>query len=150
MLLEGRLDVVVDPGRSQPSLRAALEDADSRLRWQVVASPADAVVLQGAAHAVVGHGAVLKANAAASAEASGEERAELLGPAVRVLRPAGLSEVSIRPERVHDRIDVAGVQRLLVATDDITGMDVAGLEDGGSDVASSVDGPLAAVGAEHH
>lgn len=43
-----------------------LVDPDSRLRWQVVPAPADAVVFQGAAHPVVGHGTVQKADAAAA------------------------------------------------------------------------------------
>ena len=66
----------------QQSVRAAFVDTEPRLRRQVVAAPADAVVLQDAAHAVVGHGAVLQADAAAGAEAPGEVRAELSGAAV--------------------------------------------------------------------
>ena len=65
-VLHGSFDVVVDAGRSQQSVRAALVDPDSRLRWQVVPAPAYAVVFQGPAHPVVGHGTVLKAEAVAA------------------------------------------------------------------------------------
>jgi hypothetical protein len=80
---------------------AALIDADPRLRRQVVAAPADTVVLQSAAHAVVGHGAVLKADAAACAEALGKERAQRDGAAVGVVRAEGAAEVPIRREGDH-------------------------------------------------
>ena len=115
-----------------------------------MAAPADAVVFQGAAHAVVGHGAVLEADAAACAEARGEERAELRGAAVGVVRADGLAEVPVRRERAHYRFGVTSVQRGLVAADDITGVGVPGLEYRRPDVAPPVDRPLAAVGAEHH
>ena len=115
-----------------------------------MAAPADAVVLQGAAHAVVGHGAVLQADAAARAEAPGEERAQLSGAAVRVVRADRLAEVPVRREGAHDRFGVTGVQRGLVAADDVTGAGRPGLEDRRPDVAPPVDRPLAAVGAEHH
>jgi len=64
---EGCLDIVVDASRGQQSVRAALIDAESRLGRQVVAAPANTVVLQSAAHAVVGYRAVLEADAAACA-----------------------------------------------------------------------------------
>ena len=97
--LVGRFDVVVDAGRREQPVLAAFVDADSRLGRQLVAAPADAVVLHGAAHAVVGHRAVLQADTAAGAEALGEERAELIGAAVGVLRAAGLPEVPVRRRR---------------------------------------------------
>src|SRR5438477_386578 len=77
---------------------ATLIDAESRLRRQVVAAPADAVVFQRAAHAVVGHRAVLQADAAAGAETSGEERAQRGGAAVGVVRAEGAAEVPIGGE----------------------------------------------------
>ena len=86
----GRLDVVVDAGRGKQSVRAALVDPDSRLGRELVATPADAVVFHGAAHTVVGRGAVLQVDAAACAEVSGEERAELGAAAVGVVRADGL------------------------------------------------------------
>ena len=137
-------------GRSQQSVRTALVDPDSRLRRQVVAAPADAVVFQRAAHAVVGHGAVLQADAAACAEAHGEERAELRGAAVVVVRADGLAEVPVGREGAHYRFRVTSVQRGLVAAHDVSGAGEPGLEDGRPEVAPSVDRPLAAVGAEHH
>jgi hypothetical protein len=49
----------------QPAARRdAFVDAESGLGRQVMAAPADAVVFHGAAHAVVGHGAVLQTDAA--------------------------------------------------------------------------------------
>src|SRR4051812_44047387 len=144
--LDGCFDVVVDAGRSQQSVRAALVDPDSRLGRQVVAAPADAVEFQGATHPVVGHGAVLEADAAACAERRCEERAELSGTAVGVVRADGLAEVPIRRERVHYRVGVTSVQRVMVAPDDITGVGMPGPEYGRPDLAPSVDRPLAAVG----
>src|SRR4029077_13754056 len=52
--LYGCFHVVVRAGRVEQPVRAALEDTESRLGRQVAAAPADEVVLQGAAHAVVG------------------------------------------------------------------------------------------------
>jgi hypothetical protein len=73
-------DVVVDADRGQQSVRAAFVDPDSRLRLQVVTAPVDAVVFQGAAHAVVGHGAVLEPDAAACAEALVKKERSALAP----------------------------------------------------------------------
>src|SRR6185295_1742288 len=135
-------DVVVDPGRSQQSVRAAFVDADSRLGRHVVAAPADAVVLHGAAHAVVGHGAVLQADAAARAEAPREERAQLAGPAVGVVPADGLTEVSVGRECRHYRVDVTRLQRGVVAADDIAGKSGPGPEYRRPEMAPSVDRPL--------
>src|ERR1700735_4147107 len=135
----GCFDVVVDAGRSQQAVGASLVDPDSRLGRQVVAAPADAVVFQGAAHTVVGHGAVLKADAAARAEAHSEERTELRSTAVRVVRADRLMEVPVRRERAHHRFDVTNLERGLVAGHDITGPGGSWLEHGRPDVAPSVD-----------
>ena len=115
-----------------------------------MAAPADAVVFQGTAHAVIGHHARLQADAAARAEAGGEERAELTRAAVGEGRPAGLAVIPVRREGAHDRLGVTSVQRRLVAADDITGAGGPGLEDGGPQAAPPVDRPYGAVGAEHH
>ena len=93
----GRFDVVVDAGRGQQPIRAALVDPDPRLRRQVMAAPADTVIFQGAAYAVIGHGAVLQADAAARAEAPGEERAELTGAAVGLVRHDGQRALAVVP-----------------------------------------------------
>ena len=74
-----------------------------------MASPADAVEFQGAAHAVVSHGAVLEADAAACAKAHGEERAGLSGAAMGAVRADGLAEVPIRREAVHYRFGATSV-----------------------------------------
>src|SRR5215475_4735733 len=89
-VLDGCFDVVVDAGCGQQSVRAALEDGDSGLGRQVVAAPAEAVVFQSAAHAVVGHGAVLESDATARAEVHAEERAELVRAAMGVFRAGRL------------------------------------------------------------
>src|SRR5580704_12654164 len=146
---DGRFDVIVDADRGQQSVGTAFVDPDSRLRRQVVAAPAVAVVLQGTSGAVVGHGAVLEANAAACAEAYGEERAELASAAVDVVRADGLVIVPIRGEGVHYRFGVTGVERGLVAADDIIEVNLPGLQYGGPEVMPSVDRPLAAIGTEH-
>jgi hypothetical protein len=78
---------------------------------------------------------VLKADAATCAEAPGEERMELRGAAVRVVRANGLAEVPVGREGVHHRVGVTGGQRGLVAADNITGVGVPGLEYGRPDVA---------------
>ena len=67
-MLDGRFHVVVDTGGGQEPAGAAFVHADAGLGREVMAAPADTVVLQGAAHAVVGDGAVLQADAAARAE----------------------------------------------------------------------------------
>src|SRR3954471_1674810 len=54
-----RQDVVIDANCSQHSVGGALIDAQSCLRSQIGTAPSDAVVLQGAAHPVVGHRTVL-------------------------------------------------------------------------------------------
>src|SRR6476619_4318720 len=74
---DGWLDVVVHADSSEEAVRVPLEDTDSRLRCQVPVAPADAVVLHGAAHPVVGHRTGLHADAAPRAERAGEERAQL-------------------------------------------------------------------------
>jgi len=146
----GWLDVVVDAGGGQQPVRAALVDAESGLGRQVVAAPADAVVFHRAARPVVGHGAVLQADAAARAEPAGEERAELGGAAVGGVRSDGLAEVPVRREGAHDRFGVTSGQRGLVAADHITRAGGPGPEDGRPQVPPPVHRPLAAVGAEHH
>src|SRR5438093_311336 len=57
---DGCFHVVVGPSRHQQPVGTTLEHRDARLGRQVVAAPADAVVLQGAPHPVVGHGTVLE------------------------------------------------------------------------------------------
>ena len=79
----GWFDVVVNAGRGEQPVWPALVDAESRLRREFMAAPADAVVFQGAAHPVVGHHAVLQFDTAARAEAPGEKRAELGGAGVQ-------------------------------------------------------------------
>src|ERR1700733_8124639 len=129
--LDGRFDVVVDADRGQQSVRAAFVDPDSRLGRQVVAAPAVAVVPQDTPGAVVGDGAVLEADAAARAEARGEERAELARAAVGVVRADGLVVVPVWGEGADDRVAGPRGERGLVAADDITGVLRPGLEDGG-------------------
>src|SRR6476646_7953370 len=114
-----------------------------------MAAPADAVVLKRAAHAVVGHGAMLEPDAAAFAEARGEEGAQLSGAAVGGVRADGLAEVSVPREGGNYRLSVAGSQRGVVAADNITQVNGLRLENRRPDVPPSVDWPLAAVGAEH-
>ncbi len=131
------------PRRRRPEPRPAARPGCARRPrcppgWQVVAAPADAVVFQGAAHAVVGHGAVLQADAAARAETQGKERAELTGAAVGEGGPDGLAVIPVRREGGNDRVGVTSVQRGLVATDDITRMGGPGLEDGRPQVVRAV------------
>jgi hypothetical protein len=66
------------------------------------------------------------------------------------MRSDGLAEITIRRERVHYRFGVTSLQRGLVAADDITRVGVPGPEYRRSEVATTIDRPLAAVGAEHH
>src|SRR6267154_1256392 len=146
----GWFDVVVDAGRGQQPVRTAFVDTEARLWREVLAAPADAVVLQGAAHPVVGYHAMLQLDAAARAEALGEERAELGGAAVGGVRADGLAVVPTWFEGAHHRVGVASLQRGLIAADDVTWAVGAWFEDGWAQVAPSVDGPLAAIGAEHH
>jgi hypothetical protein len=115
-----------------------------------VAAPAHAVELQRAAHAIIGHRAVLQADAAADAETRGEECAELTGAAVSVVRAKGTAVVPVRRKGAHHRFGIAGGQPVLVAADDVTGAGWPRPEDGRPDVAPLVNWPLAAVGAEHH
>lgn len=143
----GWFDVVVDTGRGQEPVRAAFVDAESRLGRQLAAAPADAVVFQGAAHAVVGDGAMLQVDTAARAEAPSEKRAKLSGTAVGVVRAKGPAEVPVRREGAHDRFGVTSGQRGLVAADHIAGVGLPGLEDGRPDMTPLVDRPLAAAGA---
>src|SRR5262245_95541 len=144
------LDVVVHANRSQQPVRTALEHRDARLGWQVVAAPADTVVLHGTAHAVVRHAAVLETNATALAETRGEERTELTCAAVGEGWADGLPVVAVRREGAHDAFSVTRVQRGLIATDDIGGVDGARPEDGRPEAALSLEEPLAEVRAEHH
>lgn len=88
-VIEGRLDIVIDTDSSQKSARTALVDADSRTGRQVVAAPPDAVVFQSAAHPIVSYVAEPQTDAAASAEARGEERAEFRHAPVAVMGPMG-------------------------------------------------------------
>ena len=112
-------DVVVDAHCGQPPVRAAFVDCDAGLGRHVMAAPADAVVLHGAAHAVVGHDAVLQADTATCAEALREERAELAGAAVDVGRADRLAEVPVERERAHYLVGVTRIQRRVIAADDI-------------------------------
>src|SRR5437763_6115002 len=139
----GWFDVVVDTGRGEQPVWPAFVDAEPRLRREFVAAPADAVVLQGAAHPVVGHHAVFQLDAAARAEAPGEKRAELGRAAVGGVRADGLAVVPVRFEGADDRVGVTGLQRGLVAADDIAGVGGPRLEDGRPQVAPPVDRPLA-------
>ena len=118
----GWFDVVVDTGRGEQSVWPAFVDAEPRLRRELMAAPADAVVLQGAAHPVVGYHAVFELDAAARAEASGEKRAELGGAAVGGVRADGLAVVPIGLEGADDRVGVTGLQCGLVTADDIAGV----------------------------
>src|SRR5690242_23277 len=54
----GWFDVVVDTGRGEQPVWPAFVDPEPRLWRELMAAPADAVVLHGAAHPVVGHHAV--------------------------------------------------------------------------------------------
>src|SRR5215467_7409789 len=101
-LPDRRFHVVIGADRGQQPVRAALIDGESRLGWQVMAAPAEAVVFQRAAHPVVSHRAVLQLDAAASAEARGVERTELGGAAVGVARAERPAEVPVRRERVYN------------------------------------------------
>src|SRR6476659_8970212 len=114
-----------------------------------MATPTYAVVFKRAAHAVVGHSTGLEADAAALAEASGEERAQLSSAAVGGVRADGLAEVSVRREGGHYRVRVAGSQCGVVAADNSTQVGGLRLENRRPDVPPSVDWPLAAVGTEH-
>ena len=67
-MLDGGFHVVVDTGGGQEPAGAAFVHADAGLGREVMAAPADTVIFQGAAYAVIGHGAVLQADAAARAE----------------------------------------------------------------------------------
>src|SRR5215469_1648090 len=49
----GRFDIVVDAGRGQQPIRAALVYPESRLGWQIMAAPADTVEFQRATNPVV-------------------------------------------------------------------------------------------------
>ena len=69
---DGRFDVVVVPRRREQSAGVTFEHREARLRRQRPTAPAHAVVLQSAAHAVVGHAAAVEADAASRAEAPGE------------------------------------------------------------------------------
>src|SRR6185312_8857456 len=111
-----------------------------------MAAPTYAVVLKRAAHAVVGHGAMLQPDAATVAEASGEERAQVSSAAVGGVRADGLAEVSVPREGGHYRVGVAGSQCGVVAADNTTQVSGLGLENRRPDVPPSVDWPLAAVG----
>src|SRR5690242_15406114 len=114
-----------------------------------MATPTYAVVFKRAAHAVVGHSTGLEADAAAFAEASGEEPAQLSGPAMKGVRANRFAEVSIRRERADYRLRVAGSQCGVVAADNTTQVGGLRLENRRPDVPPSVDWPLAAVGTEH-
>ena len=86
---DGCFYVVVDADRGQQPVLAAFADRDAGLGRQVVAAPAKTVELHGAAHAVIGYGAMLQADATARAEAPGEERAKLGGAAMGKCGPMG-------------------------------------------------------------
>jgi hypothetical protein len=147
----GRLEVVVLADGGQQPVGSAFADAQPGLRRQLAAAPADAVVLDGAAHAVVRNDAGLQADAAARAEQGGEERAELRHAAVDGLRAGGLAVVPVRREGADHRVGVAGAKRGAEAADDISRQVRRRAEDGGPGVlAAPVDLPLAAVGAEYH
>jgi hypothetical protein len=74
-----------------------------------VTPPAKTVKFDGAAHAIIGHDAILQANATARAEAPSEERAKLGGAVMGGVRADGLTVVPVRREGVHDRVDVTSV-----------------------------------------
>ena len=74
-----------------------------------MAALAKTVELHGAAHAVIGHDALLQADAAARAEEPGEERAKLGGAAMGQVRADGLTVVPVRREGVDDRVGVTSV-----------------------------------------
>ncbi|MGB6570648.1 MAG: vitamin B12 dependent-methionine synthase activation domain-containing protein, partial [Trebonia sp.] len=146
-----RLEVVVLADGGQQPVGSAFADAQPGLRRQLAAAPADAVVLDGAAHAVVGNDAGPQADAATRAEQGGEERAELRLAPVDGLRAGGLAVVPVRREGADHRVGVAGAKRGAEAADDISRQVRRRAEDGGPGVlAAPVDLPLAAVGAEYH
>ena len=113
-------------------------------------TPADAVVFQGAAHAVIGHSAVLEPDAAPCAETRCEEQAELSRAAMGGMLSHGLAEVPVRLKGAHDRFGIAGVEGGLVSADNAVRVDVPWLQNGRSEVAPSIDRPLAAIGAKDH
>ena len=114
-------------------------------------APADAVVLHGAAHAFLGHRALLPDDPAPGAEALGEVGVQLTGAAVGVLRADRLAEVPVRLERPHHRVGVTGRHRVLELADDAAGTRVGtGRQDGRPDLVPADQRPLAAVGTEHH
>ena len=76
-LLNGRFDVVVDADGSQQAVRTSLIDANPGLGCQFMTAPSNTVEFQGATHAVVGHGAVLKFETTTCLEALGEIRTQL-------------------------------------------------------------------------
>src|SRR5262249_684367 len=125
-----RFNIVIDARRSQESIVGALVYGDPRLCGHVVIAPADAVVLDGAAHTIVRDGAVLDTDPAPGAEARAEERAEFGGAVVGVVRAHWFAEVPVRRKDIHDRFGVTGGERGLVATDDVAGMGRPRLEDG--------------------
>jgi NAD(P)-dependent dehydrogenase (short-subunit alcohol dehydrogenase family) len=63
-----------------------------------------------AAHAVIGHDAMLQADATARAEAPGEERAKLGGAAMGQVRADELAVVPVRRKSVHDRVSDTIIQ----------------------------------------
>ncbi|HEX4398621.1 MAG TPA: vitamin B12 dependent-methionine synthase activation domain-containing protein, partial [Trebonia sp.] len=141
-------DVVVLADGGQQPVGSALANAEPGLRRHLAATPADAVVLDGAAHAVVGDGAGPHADAARP-ELGGEERAEFRRAAMGGPRADGLAIVPVRREGADDRVRVAGRKRGGEAADRIAGQVRRRAEDGRPDM-PSVDREPAEVSAEHH
>src|SRR4051812_19172675 len=117
----GSLDVVVQANRGQQAVRAAFVDGEAGLWWHVVAAPSHAVVLDDAAHVVVGDHTELEVDATARAEAPGEVRTQLSGTPVGVVGVHRLAQVAVGLERADGGLGVAGLHRVVVAADDVGG-----------------------------
>src|SRR3954451_6410793 len=141
-----RFDVVVNAHRREETVRSSLEDRDARLRGQVSRAPPDAVVLERGPHAVVRDAALVESDAAATAEGLREIRSQLGCAAMGATRSQRFTDVPVRRERGDNVVNVPGVQRDLVATDDIVEVDSVRLENGWPQAVLANHGPLAAVG----
>ena len=113
-------------------------------------APTDAVVLDGAAHPVVGHPQVSRLDPIVGAKRLPEERPQLCGAAVDVRSPRAAHGGSRRAEGADHCVDVAAGQRRLVAADDAIERDAAGGKDRRPDMLLSVEHAFAQIGAEHH
>src|SRR5580704_13011788 len=101
----GRLEVVVLADGGQQPVGSAFADAQPRLRRQLAAAPADAVVLDGADHRVGVAGAKRGAEAADDVSRQVRRRAEDGGPGV-LAAPVDLPLAAVGAE--YHRTVVAG------------------------------------------